>query len=161
MTNANATYRRLSVTAQSTWKKSAARSVPAWARRNTRQHPSFSRWRRDAVHPQDLADGGGGYPVAEPAQLALDPDHAPPGVLTGQAYDQHDELVGDRRAPRWPGLAPLGCRKALMPAEQRAGSHDPPSTQALGHDPGQRSEDGPVGPGHAQSGVGPAQHGYL
>jgi len=119
------------------------------------------RWRRDAVHPQGLADGGGGYPVAEPAQLALDPDHAPPGVLPGQAHDQRDELVGDRRAARWPGLAPLGRSQALMPAEQRAGSHDPPSTQALGHDPVQRGEDGPVGPGHARSGVGTAQHGYL
>ena len=36
----NATYRRLSVSAQSTWKKSVARSVAAWARRKTRQDPS-------------------------------------------------------------------------------------------------------------------------
>ena len=51
------------------------------------------RWRRDAVGAQDLADGGGGHPVAEPVQLALDPDPAPPGVLPGQAHDQRDELM--------------------------------------------------------------------
>src|SRR2546421_5885352 len=94
------------------------------------------RWRRDAVAAEDLADGGGGYPVAEPAQLALDPYHTPPGVLPGQAHDQRDELVGDWRAARRPRLPPLGRRKALTPAQQRARSHDPPSTQRFRHDPG-------------------------
>jgi hypothetical protein len=55
-------------------------------------------WRRDAVGAQDLADGGGCYPVAEPAQLALDPYYASPGVLPGQPQDQRDELVRNRRA---------------------------------------------------------------
>ena len=59
-------------------------------------------WRRDAVGAQDLADGGGGHPVAEPAQLALDPDYTPPGVFPGQAHDQRGELVRYRRAARRP-----------------------------------------------------------
>jgi hypothetical protein len=42
--------------------------------------------------------------VTEPAQLALDPDHAPPGVLPRQAHDQRNKLVGYGRAARRPGL---------------------------------------------------------
>jgi hypothetical protein len=57
------------------------------------------------VAAEDLADGGGGYPVAEPAQLALDPYHTPPSVLPGQAHDQRDELVGTGGRP-----GGLGCR---------------------------------------------------
>jgi hypothetical protein len=90
----NATYRRLSVTAQSTWKKSVARSVPAWVRRKTRQDPSFFDGGGMRLARRILRIGGGGYPVAGSAQLALDPDHAPPGVLPGQAHDQRNELVG-------------------------------------------------------------------
>jgi hypothetical protein len=57
-------------------------------------------WRRDAVGAQYLADGGGSHPVPEPAQLALDPDHAPPGVLPRQAHDQPDKLIRNRRTAR-------------------------------------------------------------
>lgn len=120
------------------------------------EHPPGSvvpRWRRDAVGAQDLADSGGSYPVPEPAKLALDPDHTPPGVLPGQAHDQRGEFVRYRRASRWPGLAPLGRNQAAVPAQQRAGRHDPPGPQALGHDPGQRGKDRPVSPGHPRSGV--------
>jgi len=53
-------------------------------------------------------------PVPEPT-LALDPDHAPPGVLPRQAQDQRDELVGYRRAPRRPRLAPLRRHQAPVP----------------------------------------------
>jgi hypothetical protein len=102
----------------------------------------MSRRRRNSVGAQDLADGGGGYPVAEPTQFALDPDHAPPGVLPGQAHDQRDELAGYRRAARWPGLAPLRRYQALVPAQQRAGRHDPPGPQCFRHDPGQRDKHG-------------------
>ena len=38
------------------------------------------RWRRDAMSAQDLADGRGGHPVPDPAQLALDPDHSLTGL---------------------------------------------------------------------------------
>ena len=147
--------------AQSTWKKSAARSVAAWARRKARPGSVMPRWRRDAVGAQDLADGGGSHPMPEPVQLALDPDHAPPGVLPRQAHDQRDELLRDRRASRRPGLTPLHRHQAPVPAQERAGRHDPPGPQPLRHDPGERGEHGPVGPGHARSGVGPAQHGDL
>ena len=124
-----------------------------------------SRWRRDPVGAQDLADGGGSYPVPGPVQLALDPDHAPPRVLPCQAHDQRDKLLRDRRAARRPGLAPLRRHQppapAPAPAQQRAGSHGPPRPRPCRHDPRQRGEHGPVSPGHARSGVGPAQHGHL
>ena len=99
--------------------------------------------------------------MPEPAQLALDPDHAPPAVLPGQAQDQRDELVGYRRTARRPGLAPFGRYQAAVPAQQRAGRHDPVRAQRFRHDPGQRGEHGPVGPGHAGPGVRPAEHGHL
>ena len=72
--------------------------------------PVMPRWRRDAVGAQDLADGKGRHPVPEPAQLALDPDHAPPGVLPGQAHNQLGQVIGYRWAARRPGLAPLRRR---------------------------------------------------
>ena len=75
--------------------------------------------------------------------------------------NQRDELLRYRRAARRPGLAPLRRHQPPVPAQQRAGSHDPPGPQPFRHDPRQRGEDGPVGPGHARSGVGPAQHGHL
>jgi hypothetical protein len=82
--------------------------------------------------------------VAEPAQLALDPDYAPPGILPGQAQDKRDELVRDRRAARWPGLPPSGRHQPLVPAQQRAGRHDPPGPQRFRHDPRQSGQDRPV-----------------
>jgi hypothetical protein len=78
------------------------------------------RWRRNAVGTQDLPDGGGGHPVPEPTQLALDPDHAPPGVLPRQAQDQRDELIGYRRAARglgWRHFAATRrrCQRSSVP----------------------------------------------
>ena len=85
----------------------------------------------------------------------------PPGVLPGQAQDQRHELVGDRWTARWSGLAPLCRHQPPVPTQQRAGSHDPTGPQRFRHDPRQRREDSPVGPGHARPGIRPAQHGHL
>lgn len=65
------------------------------------------RCRRDPVASQNLADGGGGDPVPQAPQLALDPGVAPRRIVPRQPEDQFDELCRDRRAPRRPGLAPL------------------------------------------------------
>jgi hypothetical protein len=91
----------------------------------------------------------------------LDPDHAPPGILPRQAQDQRDKLIRNGRASRRPGLAPLRRHQPPVPAQQRAGRHDPPGPQPFRHDPCKSGEHGPVGPGHARSGVGPAQYGHL
>ena len=145
----NATYRRLSVSAQSTWKKSVARSVAAWARRKARQDPSCldgggMRWARRILRMVEAATR---CPSRRSSPWILTTPHR--RVLPRQAHDQRDELVRDRRAARRPGLAPLRRHQAPVPAQQRARRHDPPGAQRLGHDPGQRGEHGPVGPGHA------------
>jgi hypothetical protein len=46
------------------------------------------------MHPEDLADGGGGDAVSEPARLTLDAHHTPGAVLVGQPQNQGDELAG-------------------------------------------------------------------
>jgi hypothetical protein len=51
----------------------------------------------DASGVQDLPDGGGGDPVSEASQFAVDSAVAPPGVFAGQLQD---ELL-DRRSRRW------------------------------------------------------------
>ena len=107
------------MTAQSMWKKSVASRVAAWARRNVR-HAS-SRCAGGGIRcAQVLADGGCRDPVAEPAQLALDPYDAPAAVLPRQAQDQRRELVGDRRASRrlgWRHFAAtiLLCQRSSVP----------------------------------------------
>jgi hypothetical protein len=63
----NATYRRLSVSAQSTWKKSAARSTAAWARRNTRQDPVLVE--NPAVAVDLVFHAGCRYSLISPASL--------------------------------------------------------------------------------------------
>ncbi|MFI9366834.1 hypothetical protein ACIG5E_38200 [Kitasatospora sp. NPDC053057] len=49
---------------------------------------------RQTEAAQDAADGGGGDAVAEPSQLALDPDVAPGRILCGEAPDERDDLFG-------------------------------------------------------------------
>ena len=116
------------------------------------------RWWRNTMSAQDLADGGGRDPVPEPAQLALDAYHSPAPVLPRQPQDQRDELVRDRRASWWPGLAPLRRSHAAVPAQQRTRGHDPACAQRLRQDPGERGKHGPVTPGQVRPGSRPAQH---
>ena len=156
----NATYRRLSVNAQSTWKKSAARSVAAWARRKTRQDPSCPdgggmRWARRIFRMVEAATR---CPSRRSSPWILTTPHR---VFSRARRTISATSSSGRRAARRPGLAPLRHHQPPVPAQQRAGSHDPPGPQPFGHDPRQRGEHGPVGPGHARSGVRPAQHGHL
>jgi hypothetical protein len=55
-------------------------------------------------------------PVPQAAQLALDPDHAPAGIVFGQLDDQAGQLTGQRRASRCPRLGPLLGHHALVSA---------------------------------------------
>src|SRR5690349_17555084 len=82
------------------------------------------RWRRNAVGTQDLPDGGGGHPVPDPAQLALDPDHAPPGVLPRQPQDQGKALESagiklGSVASDITGQGPTAMIEALIDGERR------------------------------------------
>jgi hypothetical protein len=49
---------------------------------------------RYPVGAQDLADGASADPVPEAAEFALDPDHAPAGIVPGQLDDQLGQFAG-------------------------------------------------------------------
>ena len=110
---------------------------------------------------QYLADGARADPVAEAAQLALDPDHAPAGVVPGQLDDQLGQRAGQRRASRGPGLGPFLRDHAAVPAQQRSRADDPARPQRPGQDPGQRGEHRPIRPVHPRPWVAAAQHRHL
>jgi hypothetical protein len=97
----NRQYRRWRVTAQSTWKKSAASIVAAWARRNCRHVVSVCRFGAGGIPRglEDLADRGGADPVAELDHLGLDPLIPPGAVLSGGALDQRGDLGADGGRP--------------------------------------------------------------
>src|SRR3954447_16882273 len=115
------TYRRCSVRAQSTWKKSQASMVDAWVVRNRRQVV----WSRrtgaggNAQSFEDPADRGRADPVAEAAQFALDALVAPAGIVAGHPLD----YGGDGRVDRWPagsvGIRPVAGDQPPMPAHDR------------------------------------------
>jgi hypothetical protein len=117
-----------------------------------------ARRRRDPVSPQDLADGAGGYPVPEPAKLALDPDHCPAPDLPGQPHDQGDQLTRERRPARRPGLPPPRRGQAAAPAQQRTRGHYPARPQRPRQNPGERAKHRPVTPRQPRPGIRPAQH---
>src|SRR5439155_4313168 len=58
--------------------------------------PSWSR--RKTSSPEDRADRGGPDPDPELAELALDPDAPPPGVLPAEPNDEVPDLGIQRRA---------------------------------------------------------------
>src|SRR5262249_30137923 len=82
-------YRRCRVTAQSTWKKSAASIVAACARRKfpCRIGAPLGR-RRDLQRLEDPADRRRANPVADLEQLTLDPLVSPAVVLGGEPLDE-------------------------------------------------------------------------
>jgi hypothetical protein len=113
---------RLSVTAQSTWKKSQASIVDAWVRRNWRQVVSVSLIGAGGIRnrPQDAADRGGSHAVTELEQLALDSLVSPAVILSGHALDQRGHRVIDGRTSDAMGIRPLLGDQTMMPAQDRA-----------------------------------------
>src|SRR5689334_21312096 len=104
----NKQCRRRSDTAQSTWKKSAASIVAAWACRNCRHVVSVRRLGAGGSSSlEDPADGGCADPVAELEQLALDPLVSPAVVLGGEPLDQRGDLGADRRPSHPVRVGPL------------------------------------------------------
>ena len=80
---------------------------------------------RDPAGTQDLADGRGGYPMAEATQFALDANHAPGPVLPRQAHDQGDQLLAGRRTARRLRLPPQRGDQPAVPAQQRSRRDNP------------------------------------
>ena len=124
----------------STVKKSQARRVAAWARRNSPQVGPVLAWRRlDAVALQDGPDARRSEPDAHADQLAMDPPVAPGGVLPGQADHEADGADWDRRSP-WPmGIGPAPTHQVPMPAQQRLGLDEESATSGTG----EQSSSGP------------------
>jgi hypothetical protein len=80
----------------SRWKKSAASSPDACARRKSRQlGVATGRWFQPLAG-EDTPDRAGADPVPQTEQLALDAPVPPVGILPGQPHDQILHLVADR-----------------------------------------------------------------
>ena len=84
--------------------------------------------------------------VTEPAQLAVHPAVSPGRVLPGQPQHQVTDLhAGPRTA--WPTrIGPLASGQLAVPGQQRARRDQPMDAQHGWQLPGQRREDGTVGP---------------
>ena len=100
-----------------------------------------------------LADRGGGDPMAQTPQLALDSGVAPRPVFSGQPKDQLDEFLRDRRPPRRSGLAPLGRDEALVPTQHCARGDQPVGAEMFWQQPDQRGEQCAVGPVESRPGI--------
>jgi hypothetical protein len=70
--------------------------------------------------------------VAEAEELALDAPVPAARVLHGQLLDQLADLIRDRRASGGVRVGPFARDQAPVPAEQRAGRHDPVQPEAFG-----------------------------
>jgi len=101
---------------------------------------ALARSRRKPRPPEDRADGGGADTDAELAELALDADASPSGVLPAETNDQ----VPDRGIERWapegppPAIRPLPPHELAVPPEQGLGRHEEggppvPREQPTGH----------------------------
>ena len=136
----------------STWKKSTASAVGRLGAQELppAQVAAALRRRRDPGPLEDPADGRGGDPVAELAQLALDALVAPRGVVPGEPFDQRGDLVGQRRAAGAVRVGPLPGDQASVPAQNRRRGHQPVVLQRLRQQPDQRGQDRPVGPVQAR-----------
>src|SRR6266516_7343484 len=150
----NRQYRRRRVTAQSTWKKSVASIVDAWACRNVRQLASVCRFGAGGIFRglENPADRGRADPVAELEQLTLDPLVSPAAVLGREPLDQRGDLGADRRPSRPVRIAPLAGDQAAVPAQDGAGGDQPVHPKLCWQEPDQHGEDravGPVEPGAA------------
>ncbi len=73
---------------------------PAWV-------AAACRCRRDPGFLEDPADRGRGDPVAELAQLALDPLVAPRGVVPSELFGERGGICGQRRASGAARVGPL------------------------------------------------------
>jgi hypothetical protein len=78
---------------------------PAWV-------AAACRCRRDPGFLEDPADRGRGDPVAELAQLALDPLVAPRGVVPRELFGERGGICGQRRASAAARVGPLARDQA-------------------------------------------------
>jgi len=80
------------------------------------------------------------------AELALDPDVAPPRVLPGEAEDELADVRVDRRTSRLSprSVDPLPPDELAVPPEQRLGRDEERGPSLTTHEPSGRGEENPV-----------------
>ena len=89
------------------------------------RRPAALSCRSEALGAQHVADGGGRHRDAELAQLPLDPQVAPPPVLSSQAHDHlsHGRVEG-RAADTPMGISPAPAKGVATPAQDGGGRDD-------------------------------------
>ena len=111
---------------------------------------------------QDVGDASLGHPDAELSELADDAEVAPAGVLSGQAADERDGLVGKR----WPARAtmrvgPASLHEGPVPGEDRLRPDEERSPALPRDEAGEQSDARPIRSGEARTAHLAAQHGQL
>ena len=109
---------------------------------------------------KDPADRALPHAIAECKHFALDPAVPPGGILRGEADHQLADLDSDRRSARPVREGPLPGDQPPVPAQQRAGRHQPKSAQPA-REPGQRGKNRSVGPVQPGPTSLPTQHRHL
>jgi hypothetical protein len=113
--------------------------------------------------PEQGPDRRRSHPDAELAQLALDSDAAPAGVLPGQPEDERTKLRIDRRPVRAarPAVGPLPADELAMPAQERRRGDEKGDPTVPRDRPARRGEEDPVDGPELGWARGPLQHPEL
>ncbi len=137
------TYSRRSNTVSTCRKSHASNHLPG---RNFRQVGSDPRRRRAKLRAgKDPADPCPPHPIIESKHFALDPAVPPQGTPRGETDHQLADLDSDRRATRPVRESPVPGDQRAVPAQQRAGRHQPKTAQPAREQPAQRGKNRPVG----------------
>ena len=159
----NRQYRRRSVTAQSTWKKSAASMVAAWACRNCRHVVSVRRFGAGgicrALRIRRIVDALTRWPSLSSSPWIRWYPHEVFSAASRSISAVISALTGGR--PFAIRAGPLLCDRAAVPPQDGARRDQPVRPQRSGQVPDQRGEDSAVDPVQPGPGMGSAQHGDL
>ena len=121
------------------------------------------RGRRDPRPSHDRADRRSADPDPELAELSLDPDASPPGVLPPEANDQILDLWVERRAtePPSPAKRPLPPHELAVPPKQGLRRHEKAGPSVPGKHPAARRDENAVHASEPRSPGLPPEHGEL
>ena len=102
------------------------------------------------VAAQDCGDARLGDGDIELSQFTHDAQVAPSRVLPGQAADELDRLVRQRRPARAPvGVCPVPADEAAVPGEHRLGRDQERAPPFTGDEASEQGDERPIGPGEA------------
>jgi hypothetical protein len=146
----------------STVKKSQASTPCAGAARNSppgRSHPA-----RRRIQTGPLENGphrAGPDPVAEPAQLTVNPAATPARILPRQPQHQPAQLRRHRRTTVAPMRSPTPPHQIPMPTQQRLRPHEQHTPPMPRQDPTQPGADRPIRPRQARPSDPTPQHRHM